>query len=83
MIRRKIFEYSGPEDIQKFVFIVATHFPDVRPGEWEKLKCENCLDFKRNDCVGENLKEDDVLLCMKEKIKNTIIEADCGLMSEN
>jgi hypothetical protein len=83
MIRRKIIEYSGPEDIEKFIFIVATHFPDVRPEEWEKLKCENCLDFKRADCEGEHLKEDDVLLCMKEKINNTIIEVHCGLVSLN
>jgi len=83
MIRRKIIEMAGPEDMSKFVFIVATHFPDVRPGDWKELKCENCLDLKRADCPGKNLKEDDVLLCMKEKIENTIIEVHSGLVSLN
>lgn len=81
MIRRKIVELFAAEDLPKFVFIVATHFPDVRPGDWEELKCENCLDLKRADCPGKNLKEDDVLFCMKEKIENTIIECHSALVS--
>jgi hypothetical protein len=55
----------------KCLFIMLVHFPDVKPGRVEDLRCEVCQDFKYNHCQGKNLKKWDVIKCMEEKIELT------------
>ena len=54
-------------DVEKFGFMMWAHFPKVKPGRVEDLRCDICEDLKEKHCPGKNLKGQDVLGCMIEK----------------
>jgi hypothetical protein len=54
-------------DPEKFCFMMCVHFPKVKPGQVEDLRCEICEDLKNKHCQGKSLKGQAVILCMIEK----------------
>jgi len=65
---RKRLEKLG---MKEFGFIMMVHFPSVRPGQVEDLRCEVCEDLKDKHCPGKNLKGEDAFLCMIEKTEQS------------
>jgi hypothetical protein len=54
-------------DREKFLFMLCVHFPNVKPGQVEDLRCGICEDLKEKHCQGRNLKGQAVFGCMVEK----------------
>jgi hypothetical protein len=54
-------------NLEKFGFMMWAHFPKVKPGQVEDLRCEICEDLKDKHCLGRNLKGQAVIVCMIEK----------------
>jgi hypothetical protein len=67
MTNEELIEKMENVGVEKFGFVMHIHFPNVRPGQVEDLRCEVCQDFKEKHCTGQNLKEKDVIVCMVEK----------------
>ena len=55
---------------EKFGFIMAAHFPGIKPGQIQDLRCEICEDLKNRRCLGFGLKGQQVIACMIEKAEN-------------
>jgi hypothetical protein len=68
------------DDREKFGMIMCMHFPDVKLGNTEALQCKKCEDFKGGSCPGKGLHGEAVLVCMRSKVKNSIIEIHRSLV---
>jgi hypothetical protein len=67
-------------NLEKFGFMMAAHFPGIRTGEIQNLRCELCEDLKNRRCLGFGLKGQQVIACMIEKAEHAEFQSavPCG-----
>jgi hypothetical protein len=77
-MKEKIFKCSARAE--RFVLLMAMHFPGISAEEEEKLSCEICQDFKEKYCPGKNLKAKKVARCMWDRANEVEVEIHRSLL---
>ena len=62
------------DQAKRFQILMLSHFPGVTIYQIETLTCGMCQDFKKNYCLGKNLKGKDVARCMWDRAGEVEIE---------